>query len=169
MGGSGSGRSGSSRPLAGGLWRVDLAQLRRSHPVTPGSLVKMSYVWAKDQRVEATVSFLATPTRFGGRRLWFCCPSCRRPCQILYGSWHIACGRCHRLRYMSQRETRSGRANLGMMKIVKRLDPEATCNELPPKPRGMHWSTYDRLKERYDTYDAMWSMAVMGWLRSRLP
>jgi len=48
-----------------------------------------------------------------------------------------------------------------MMKIVKRLDPKAMCNALPPKPTGMHWSTYDRLAERYDAYDTMWSLAVM--------
>jgi hypothetical protein len=48
-----------------------------------------------------------------------------------------------------------------MMKIVKRLDPEATCNELPSKPKGMHWSTYERLADRYEAYDAMWAMAVM--------
>jgi hypothetical protein len=38
---------------------------------------------------------------------------------------------------------------------------------LPPKPKGMHWSTYDRLVERYDTYDTMWSMAVMRRLGIR--
>jgi hypothetical protein len=32
----------------------------------------------------------------------------------------------------------------------------------------MHWSTYDRLAERYDTYDTMWGMAVMRRFRFRL-
>ena len=41
------------------------------------------------------------------------------------------------------------RANLGMMKIVKRLDPEAKCNTVPAKPKSMHWTTYKRLVERY--------------------
>jgi len=50
---------------------------------------------------------------------------------------------------------------------VKRIDPKAACNALPPKPKGMHWSTYDRLAERYDIYDSMWSMAVMRWLGNR--
>ena len=52
-----------------------------------------------------------------------------------------------------------------MMKIVKRLDPEATCNVLPSKPKGMHWSTYDRLTERYEAYDAMWALAIMRRFR----
>ena len=54
-----------------------------------------------------------------------------------------------------------------MMKIVKRLEPDATCNELPPKPKGMHWSTYERLSERYNAYDTMWAMAIMRFLRIR--
>ena len=85
------------------------------------------------------------------------------------GWQRIASRRCHRLRYLSQRETRSGRANnnLGVMRIVERIDPKAACNALPPKPKGMHWSTYDRLAERYDIYDSMWSMAVMRWLGNR--
>lgn len=51
--------------------------------------------------------------------------------------------------------------------LVKRLDLEATCNELRPKPKDMHWSTYERLAERYDTYDTMWAMAVMRRFRIR--
>jgi hypothetical protein len=98
MGGSGSGRWGSRRPLAEALQRIDIAHLRRDHPIIPGALVTMRYQWANGRRVETTVSFLFTPGRFGGRRVWFCC-------QILYGSWRIACHRCHRLRYLSQRES----------------------------------------------------------------
>jgi hypothetical protein len=32
----------------------------------------------------------------------------------------------------------------------------------PPKPKGMHQSTYDRLAERYDACDTMWAMEIMG-------
>jgi hypothetical protein len=148
--------------------RIDLAQSRRSHPIKPGGLFKMRYEWTNGQRVEATVSLVDTPLHFGGRRLWFCCPSCARRCQVLYGSWRIACKSCHRLRYLSQRESRTGRANLGMLKIAKRLDPEARGNALPFKPKGMHWSTYERLSERYDAYNTMWSMAALRCLGIRL-
>jgi hypothetical protein len=54
-----------------------------------------------------------------------------------------------------------------MMKIVKRLDPEATCNALPSKPKGMHWSTYDRFADRYEAYDATWALAIMRHFRLR--
>jgi len=168
MGGFGSGRSGSRRPLAEAMRRIDLTQLRRDHPVSAGSVVTMSYTCNDGRRIQATVSFLHTPTCFGGRRLWFCCPSCRSRCQMLYGSWRIACLRCHGLRYLSQSETQSGRANRGMFKIVKRLDPKATCIELPPKPRGMHWRTYERLVDRYESYDNQWAISIMRFLGKRI-
>ena len=35
------------------------------------------------------------------------------------------------------------------------------CNDLPPKPKGMHWRTYNRLVDRYDRYDQQWSWEAM--------
>ena len=37
--------------------------------------------------------------------------------------------------------------------IVKRLDPDTSFNELRPKPKGTHGSTYECLSERYHAYD----------------
>ena len=170
MGGLGSGRGGvSRRQLAEALRRIDLAQLRRKEPsLSQNHSLKVTCRREDGEVVDvATIYFDATRMHFGGRRLWFRCPRCDARCRVLFGTWRIACRRCHRLRYLSQRESRSGRANLGMMKIVKRLDPEASCNALPSKPERMHWSTYARLSERYDAYDTMWAMAVMRRLRFR--
>jgi hypothetical protein len=168
VGGYGSGRWGvSKRPLAESMRRIDLAEFGRNEQLTDRHVLKV--IRNNGERAEVTTVYLESRRMyFGGRRLWFRCPRCEGRCRVLYGTWRIACRRCHRLRYLSQRETRSGRANLGMMKIVKRLDPEATCNALPPKPKGMHWSTYDRLAERYDAYDAMWGMAVLCRFHFRL-
>ena len=69
--------------------------------------------------------------------------------------------RCRRVRYTSQSETKADRANRAMFKIVKRLDPKEQCNDLPWKPKGMHWRTYNRLAERYQHYDAQWALEAM--------
>jgi len=170
MGGFGSGRWGTSRrPLAESMRRIDLAELRRDEPsLTARNVLKVECVRDNGERVEvATVYLEATRMYFGGRRLWFRCPRCEARCRVLYGTWRIACRRCHRLRYTTQKETRSDRANLGMFKIVKRLDPEATFNELPPKPKGMHWRTHERLADRYDAYDTIWATAIMRHFRIR--
>ena len=118
--------------------------------------------------IDELVPFVLTPMRFGGERRWFQCLSCARKCRVLFGGRRFRCRRCHRVRYASQSETRLDRAHRGMFKIVKRLDPEEECNDLPEKPRRMHWRTYNRLVERYEHYDGHWAWAVMRRLRIKL-
>jgi hypothetical protein len=45
-----------------------------------------------------------------------------------------------------------------MFKIVRRLDPSAQINNLPPKPKGIHWRTYERLAHRYKEQDLGWQV-----------
>ena len=186
MGGYGSGRPGY-RPKAEQMKRLDLARLRRQgylsgFPVSlswsyggdpVGSIglqakadgVKLFYRTRRNDDewydVDETIPTVWTPTRFGGRRQWFCCLKCGRRCRILYGGSRFRCRRCHRLSYSSQAESRADRATRAMFKIVKHLDPDEDCNELPPKPKGMHWKTYGRLAESYDAYDNRWSLEAM--------
>src|SRR5215467_7573713 len=134
--------------------RIDLATLRRDEPsLTAGHNLKVSCQGNDGEKVDvANVYLESTRMYFGGRRLWFRCPRCDGRCRVLYGTWRIACRRCHKLRYCSQRETEEDRATRAMMKIVRRLNPDDPdpCNDLPPKPPRMHWATYDRLVERYE-------------------
>jgi hypothetical protein len=52
------------------------------------------------------------------------------------------------------------------MRIARRLDPTARYNDLPPKPPGMHWRTYERLAERYGALGEAWAEGSMrGLLR----
>jgi hypothetical protein len=37
----------------------------------------------------------------------------------------------------------------------------AACNDLPFKPKGMHWSTHNPLVDRYEHYDTQWALAAM--------
>ena len=54
-----------------------------------------------------------------------------------------------------QRRTGATRA---MLNIVRRLNPDDPdpCNDLPEKPKGMHWTTYDGLVERYEGCREQW-------------
>lgn len=188
MGGFGSGRQGSTKPLAESLRRLDLRHLSsdrvlRAQAVTTvtwscrgqvagrigvirqGDGMRLMYrtrtgagAW---QDVDETVPLSWTATRFGGHRPWFCCPRCGRRCRVLYGGVRFRCRSCHNVRYASQSETKADRATRAMFKIVRRLDPTADCNFLPPKPKGMHWRTYERLAQRYDAHDARWSAEAM--------
>lgn len=88
---------------------------------------------------------------FGGLRVWFRCPHCgRRAGQVYLSSTRFVCRKCARLAYRSQRVDLSER---GWRKIRKAyralgLDPnEAETMENLPKPKGMHWRTFQRYWE----------------------
>ena len=154
------------------MHRIDLATLRRDEPsLTAGHRLQVSCQRNDGEKVDvANVYLESTRMYFGGRRLWFRCPRCDNRCRVLYGTWRIACLRCHRLRYCSQRETKKDRATRQMLKIVRRLNPEDPdpCNDLPEKPTEMHWKTYDRLVERYEAYSDKWGMEITRRFGGRL-
>jgi hypothetical protein len=79
------------------------ATLRRDEPSLTASHMLQVRRYHRNGQVDVTTVYLeATRTYFGGRRLWFRCPRCEGRCRVLYGTWRIACRRCHRLRYLSQ-------------------------------------------------------------------
>src|SRR5262245_18965259 len=160
----------SRRPLAEAMRRIDLATLRRGEPSITTSHRLEVKCHRRDGEVDVTNVYLEeTRTHFGGRRLWFRCPRCDGRCRVLYGNWRIACRRCHRLRYCSQRETKEDRATRAMLKIVRRRNPDHPdpCNDLPEKPPRMHWATYDRLVERYEGHSEKWGFAILRRLGRR--
>jgi len=188
MGGYGSGRWGSRKPTAEQLKRLDLARLCRDGSLRPGTVSRIGWSRGGEEAgdisvvtdgdtlrlmyrtrngdgpwrdIDERVCLTWTKTRFGGRRQWFCCLGCGRLCRVLFGGSLFRCRHCHKVRYSSQAETRADRATRAMFKIVHLLDPTAQINELPSKPKGMHWRTYERLAERYDGYDAEWGLEVM--------
>jgi hypothetical protein len=158
---TGSGRWGSRRPLADAFQRIDLAQIRREHPMTADATAVVMSCCRNGVWERTTLQLTATPMRFGGKRFWFRCPYCFGRCRVLYASSRrTSCWRCQRLRYRTQLETMNARALRGMQKIARRLDPEADDIWLPPKPPHMHWSTYNRLVDKYNDYDAKWARAL---------
>ncbi len=91
-----------------------------------------------------------TACRFGGERAWLRCPvpHCRRRvARVFYSSRRFVCRKCARLVYRSQRLDLSGRGDAKIRKAYRAmgLDPdEAELLESLPKPKGMHWSTFER-------------------------
>src|SRR5690349_6355366 len=57
--------------------------------------------------------------------------------------------------YGSQFIDRINRAHLGKSRIKRRLIADLDPDEwdLPPKPKWMRWSTYNRYVDRYDKYE----------------
>jgi hypothetical protein len=105
------------------------------------------------QPMEYLVYLNWTPCTFGGRRAWFRCPAkgCGRRVALLYGGAIFACRHCYRLVYDSQRERVPDRAIRRADAIRRRLGwPPGILNAPGWKPKGMHWSTFERLRREHD-------------------
>lgn len=99
---------------------------------------------------------------FGGRQWFFICPATGRLATVLWkppGATRF-CSRQtwgRQVAYQSQFQDATGRAHLGQSRIknrlIRNLDPDEW--DLPPKPKGMRWRTYNRYEEKYDQYEAV--------------
>jgi hypothetical protein len=130
--------------------------------------------WGSDdwEEIEEPVSLEWTTCHFGGARPWFVCPgmvngvACRRRVGKLYGAGrYFLCRHCDRLGYQSQREQRHDRVVRRVDKIRMRLggDP-GMWTPFPEKPKGMHWRSYDRLRERAATAEEAANEHLSMWL-----
>ena len=107
------------------------------------------------------IPVVETVTNFGGHRQWFQCPSCYSRCRIVYGGALFRCWRCHRLKYETQYEPPFARAATRALKIRERLGGKGGLDDLfPPKPKGMHWKTYERLQAREERMQEAWAIGI---------
>jgi hypothetical protein len=162
------------------MWALDIRRIRHDGLLFPGNVFGWS--WKRDGKQVASINirvaedalFLNYRTRpaggeweqkeypayldwtgcnLGGRRPWFLCPAsgCGRRVAILYGGEFFACRHCHDLSYGSQRESPEWRSQRRALKIQARLGWE---NGHGPKPKGMHWRTFERLRWEQERFAA---------------
>lgn len=120
---------------------------------------------------------------FGGVRWWIDCPQCGHDRRALYFltascySWAYLestggavpfrwkCRQCSGLTYHSQRLEPVARLQYKSRKIAARLgkgDASWHCeNRYFPKPKGMHWRTWERLNSKLDRVEAAWQGASL--------
>jgi hypothetical protein len=157
--------------IAASCWRACSASIWRNICADPDAVKPNASCIAtiSNGKISARIRYTETATRFGGQRPWMLCPSCSRRCRVLFlGFGRVACRRCFRVRYQSQTLDRIGRALHAMGKIAKQIDPEAEM-DLPDKPPGMHWSRYNRLAERFEHQNNVWTLATMRRLGIVIP
>ncbi len=126
------------------------AEMRQKHE---------GYLRIKMHDLEQAIILTPRARGFGGLQWYFMCPVEDRCCSVLWrppGAREFRCrqGWGRRVAYASQFLDPDNRAHRGKAKIKARLlgdcDPDEW--ELPPKPKWMRWRTYNRLADRFDSY-----------------
>ncbi len=106
----------------------------------------------EDKPVDYRVSLETTRPYFGGLRWWFVCPVNGTRAAKLHlpsGSNIFASRQAFDLAYRSQNETASDRLLTKAQDIRRNLGGSASLMEpFPAKPKGMHWTTYWRLRDQ---------------------
>jgi hypothetical protein len=168
--------SGGGKPTPGSFVRLDVRWMKREGLLTPGriSTVRETHygrprgvvtVAASDDGVWLTIhgrrqwlGITETPVHLGGSRPWFRC-GCGNRAALVYGSpqpggSRFACRECKRLAYPSQREDPRHRPITMASRIRQQLGGSASLAQpFPPKPKGMHWTTYERRRARAVAYE----------------
>ena len=134
--------------ICDGAAQVDIRDYRGSWPLLPspiGGFIEVS----------------TTECHFGGQRLWWICPRCRRRCAIIYLSTR-SCRVCTGGRYRSELLSLEDRLLRKAFALRERLGQTSggLFGFFPDKPKGMHWSTYDRLVAEGEAMEKkIWNMA----------
>lgn len=172
----GGSRAGAGRPAYKrktiACLRLDVRQLARGHYLQPGR--RFSWIWWRDgeqagsieiQVLDADsmklvytyngtpymvrVALEQTSCNYGGSRTWGLCPRCHGRVAMLYlsdGGW--VCRKCARLSYPSQSDDITARTWREQGKIERRLAGGKGEWNGWRKPKGMHQTTFDRLRHR---------------------
>ena len=157
--------------------KLDLAKLIPSGAGKPGSHIQCVLTYGSGETITAILrlsdyggllelscqerqqsfSLVSDPRNFGGLQWYAICPKTGRRVRVLYRplgatffASRYAWGR--RAAYASQFLDPIGRAWRTKAKVKTRLLGNEDPNEwdLPPKPKGMRWATYERWVAKYD-------------------
>jgi hypothetical protein len=125
---------------------------------TPPECVRLQYELLEPGGAPRSIDqvVLLTSTRCGyGRRRWFLCggPSCggRRVAVLYLANELFWCSECHSLAYESEGLDRVSRAIQQMRKVRRRMgssEHDSVFAPLPPRPKRMRRTTYQRLVQR---------------------
>ena len=118
---------------------------------------------------EYSISLATTPCRFGGVRWWFICPSTRRKVGKLYlpngGVQFLSRGQgAYQFAYHSQRGRIFDRMHARNRRMYRLLGADyhgSVDAHWPPKPKGMHWRTYNDICARMDEAEERMNEAMV--------
>jgi hypothetical protein len=152
------------------VWRQPYSDEVAAQGVLTSELFCSRRGWARLQLgvLDQPIDLIAAPRNFGGAQWYFVCRHTGRPVSVLWkppgGGCFLSRQAWRRVAYSSQFETPRDRAQSGVQRIECRLGGTVD-GPFPPKPKGMHWRTYEAWRERYEAYETMINFYLMRSLR----
>lgn len=134
---------------------VDIRQYRKMYRLRPGEPATVQFEYSirgGPPFIPVSAPIVWIPYHYG-LRPFFECPRCGRRCCLLYLAEQCACRQCLGLSYPVQFETKQNQGFRRAWKARKKLvqpDGNSTCSTPIPdwkKPKGMHWATFNRLRD----------------------
>lgn len=107
-----------------------------------GGGVRFTYQITGEHHVNEHVMIATTACNYGGGRMWFVCPYCRRRCALVYIGSQVACRKCLKLRYPSQSDDDTD----ALWRKQRKLEAKLGGADYWCKPKGMHQTTFDRIR-----------------------
>jgi hypothetical protein len=154
------------RPLVEETTRVDVRRAFLGRPLRPGCALELTVTPAGKARARETAAapdvdafdthrrvrleVVFAPCRFGGERAYLLCPRCRhRRLTLFVRGTEVGCRACSGLGYRTQNLTDADRLDLRAERIERALGGGGGRSDpLPPRPAGMHRTTYRRRVDR---------------------
>lgn len=142
-------------------WTGSYGQNGPSLRVTGGTdTLTLDYAWRRDdgpwQRHKEHVGLARAARHMGGEEVYFLCPKCARAVKRLYGAGvRYLCRHCHNLVHGSTQERPGNRATRKNQKLRRKLGAEIGLGDwIGPKPKGMHWKTFEKISARIHAAEA---------------
>ncbi len=108
-----------------------------------------------------------TKCNYGGTRHWFLCPNqeCKRRCKKLYIDLqgYFLCRKCLKLAYLTQNRSKLDRIIDKKWQLIHKLGSESCFILDSQKPKGMHWKTFDGIKEQIVELDDKATLGIAKW------
>jgi hypothetical protein len=122
-------------------------------------------------RTAVAVALTETPGTFGGTRPWFLGPQpgLNGPCpgrvaRLSLDGLRLGCRRCLGLTSTSQRAGEASLAGRRARRARRRFGGGPPLAPVPPRPKGMHWPTYIRLRNEVAWADMLFALALLDEL-----
>jgi hypothetical protein len=144
--------------------RLDINNLIGPRKKQPGSKTRTSVrgrMHVQSGSLDQTIELVSLARHYGGRQWYFLCPRTGRRVSVLWkppGAGYFASRQAwgRQVAYRSQFQSPYHRASSAAQDIQRRLCKEPYIplvgDELPPKSKGMHRGTYDKIAERHEAY-----------------